>query len=263
MPFVAKAKKYIKRQAKRAYGYAKKRYVKNNNLDMGKIAKDVMHLKSVINSEKKNFTLQVGQDPVELGQFNGASTAGYYSFDITPIPAQGLTDITRIGDSIKLCSVRLRFQFYSMSATQSPIKLRIIILKVKDISETSTTSATNYLSDTPWSNASIIDYNSIPDSDFSGSYTKIFDKRFTFPAQLYNTQKMVLNKIFYYNFPNHHVKYSANSTNPSSGRLCMIVLADNGNCSTTTATTATGAPVTAVNTGLEMNWETYYEFYDN
>lgn len=225
--------------------------------------KDVKSLKGIVNAEAKDFVLQVGQDPVEIGQFNGASTAGFYAFDITPIPAQGVTSITRNGDSIKLKDVRLRFQFYSMSATQSPIKIRIIILKVKDIGETATVSATNFLSDTPWSNANIIDYNSIPDSDFERAYTKIFDKRITFPAQLYNTQKMVLNKIYYNNFSNHHVRYNADGTTPNSGRLAMIVLCDNGNCSTTTATTATGAPVTAVNTGLEMNWETFYRFYDN
>ena len=49
MAFKKAVKKYVKKQAKRAYGAAKKRYVKKGGPNVAAIYKDVMMLKSLVN----------------------------------------------------------------------------------------------------------------------------------------------------------------------------------------------------------------------
>jgi len=107
-------RKYVKKQVKRAGKYVKKRYFKGkgySNPKISTIARDVMRLKSIVNSEKQNAE-STSTATHTLGQFNGATT-GFNSFALMPTIAQGVGEDQRKGDSIKVCSWCLKIQAFN------------------------------------------------------------------------------------------------------------------------------------------------------
>lgn len=110
-------KTYAKKQATRAGKYVKKRYFKGkgySNPKVSTIARDVMRLKQIINSEKQNAETQITTE-YDLAQFNGVSTPGYRLIDCMPTISQGVGEDNRKGDSIKVCSWVLQMQTYNNS----------------------------------------------------------------------------------------------------------------------------------------------------
>lgn len=260
-----KVKGLVRKYANKAIRYVKKRYIgKGYTVKIGRMMKDVEHLKGVINSELKEFILQVGSDPVEVGQFNGASTAGNYVYDITPFPAQGLTDITRNGDSIRPKYCEMQFQIYQMTATIQPLRGRIVFFKIPGAPITASTIVNDYFTSNVWTNAAaIVDYHSKKDPDYSGIAKKIFEKRF-YVADSFSTETKAINLKFNLRMSkDYHTYFVNNTTSVAGGQIIMAILLDDGNCSTSVATTATGCITTAVNTGLHVRWYARWRYYDN
>lgn len=118
--FKAKARKYVKKQVRRAGKAIKKRYVaKGGNLKVGQIAKDVMMLKRLVNAEKKRTTL--GSTSFEAAHFTGqvnGNSSGHRIVDISPSAInQGNGYNERNGNSIKLHSLVIKGQFIQMTNT--------------------------------------------------------------------------------------------------------------------------------------------------
>jgi hypothetical protein len=252
--------KYVKKQVSRAKKYVKKRYTTKGNLNLSQITKDVLFLKSVINAEKKEY--YVSANALTVGQFNGATTSGVYTADITPIPAQTSLENGRTGDSIKVCSAVFKFQFYQQSATSSTIKFRIVMLEILGQIQVASTSIYNFLQDNTWTNASIQDYSSNWDSDYRTQFRIVFDRKYTMPPDNFSAETSV--KDIQINLKlNHHCRFDNGSTNIKNGQYMMFILCDSGNCSTSVATTATNVPITVINSGLKFNYGLKYFYYDN
>lgn len=100
-------KKYVKRQGKRAYAYAKKRYVKKGHMNLGKVISDVARIKQLINVEKKRVpSIILDEQPVaQTG--TGVNSSGYYFNPHIFTTTQGDTNATRNGASIKPQSFHL------------------------------------------------------------------------------------------------------------------------------------------------------------
>lgn len=268
--FNTTAKKYFKKQGKRALGYAKKRYLPKGQLNVKQIAKDVMLLKSVINAEKKRLdsgllsTTTVAQYSDNTG--SAPSNSGYVFEDITPTIAQGLTIKTRNGASVKLHSGLLNFQFVQQANCNGPTRIRIFIIKIKNAVITPSLSELQKIFD---ANPVTLfnDYNSLRNPDNFSDY-QVLAKRNVFvnPDAGNSNVAMMKDLQIRLALKNHHLRYDQDSTTLRDGQIVMIAFADSGNKGSATTTTGwlgAAAPVTGPTSGVNIyrNYRWYY--YDN
>lgn len=225
------------------------------------LTKDVLMMKKMLNAEKKR--IGVATSNTSFGQLNYNSSA-YIATDITPIPAQGVTSATRNGASIKLNSAFLKFQVYHQSSTTQPIKFRIIIAKVAGIPE----SNMNTFFQQCWQpntflSSTIYDFHSQPNPDYFRAYKIIKSRTVTVPADQITGVNMIKDISIPLKFKNHHIRFNADTTTVSSGQLVMWVVADCGNISSGSASTVTPIAVSGTSTGLIMNTNFMWYYYDN
>jgi hypothetical protein len=244
-------KKYVKRVAKKVGRIARKRYAPKGKVNYSNIVKDVKFLKSVLNPEKKTF--QYTNTDQGLGQCSGNVSAFYVS-DITPLPAQGTTSITRNGNSVRLHSSYCKFQFQQQSANvQSPMRLKIQVIQVMGTPYTSLGGLAipaMYNANSFITGGTIIDYNSDRNTNTFGTFKVLREKRITLPANIISGQHMVKTISFGMKYKSHHVKFALDGSQTiQSGQILLLILADNGNSSTGTASTLAGTQATAVKTG--------------
>lgn len=258
-------KKYVKKVARRVRGKAIKRYFnKGYKPKMSTIQRDVAYLKSVLNPEKKLYQYNLTDGLV--GQCN-INASAYYVSDITPVPAQGITSTTRNGNSIKLSTARIKMQLQSQSSsTGNGIKVRGMVVHVLGAPYTSaaTLVQTMFKPNSFITGGTIYDYNSDRREDSFKQFRIIRSFNANIPANNHTGQTPVKNVSVGIRFKNHHVKFvSDGATNIQDGQLFLIMFADSGNVSTTTASTLVGTPVLATNTGLFIQQDTSIWFYDN
>ena len=256
-------KKYAKKLAKKAIGYAKKRYVRKGRPNVGRIVKDVAYLKSVLNPEKKIY--QQNQVDGLVGQCD-VNNNGYFLRDITSVMAQGTTNVTRNGNSIRVCSAYAKFQLQMIDASRGPgCTFHAYIIRVRGQPQTLADIPANMFKANSFiTGGSIIDVNSDRDEETFSQYQVIAKRVVRFPSNNHNTQHLIKNFRIPLKFKNYHVKFSANGSNViQDGQLVLLVLSDNGNISTTTASTLVGTQSTAIDTGhrIQMDYTAWY--YDN
>lgn len=248
----------------------KGRYFKGSGFSrpkVGQILRDVSMLKTMVNAEKKRYDIAIGGTPI--GQLNGAVNSGMYVTDITPIPAQGTSSVTRNGNSIRVHSGYFRFQMWHQSATVAPVRGEILFVRVNGQSTASpNTFATQMFNLNPFvlnaGSPAIVDLNSDFNPDYFRTFKVLKRKRFYVPMDTYSGVTVIKTFAVPFKFRKHHVRFSADgSTGIATGQILMIIRCDNGNISTTTASTLNNVPVAAANTGLFFSSNLYYYFYDN
>lgn len=259
---IKRNKVYGKKLWKRAGKAIKKRYIKKTGLKQ--LARDVAMVKSMINAEKKRYTL-VNYTPTLIGQCSGNTTA-HYTLDITPIPSQNNTFTGRSGSSIKLHAMCMKFQFYQQSATVTPVRLKWYIMKPKGQVVT-TAITTSWFNSNQWiqsaSSVSIYDTHSQFNPDYFGSYNIVRQGKFMLPLDNLSGQTTIKDLTIRLKFKNHHVRYYGDTTSVVDGQLLLIIFADTGNCSTTTASTLSPIINTAINTGASFVSDIRSYYYDN
>lgn len=231
----------------------------DNASKIARVASEVAILRRLVNAEKKRYNL--GTNNTFVGQVNGNSS-GCYTFDLTPVPAQGITAETRNGASIKWTSTYLQLQFIHMSATQSTIKGRIYIIRSSNVINSSTL-LTNFLNPSPFiTSTQIYDINSAREQDYFKDYKVLATKNFTVSCDQISgqtVQKIIKMPLKF----GHHVKFNDNSTSITDGQVWMLIVCDSGNIATGTASTVGNISVTAPNTGLNLCWNAVNYFVDN
>lgn len=262
---MAKFMKQLRKGARRVVGKAvkaaKKRYVTKTGkgLRVKQIVQDVAMLKKLINAEKKRYV--TGVNNTAVGQVNG-NTSGAYCVDITPIPAQGVTAETRNGASIKWNTSYLQLQFIHQSATSSTIKGKIYIIKSDSIINSSAL-ITGFLNPSPFiSSTSIYDYNSTREQDTFKDFRVLATRNFSVSCDQISgqsVQKVVKMPLKF----GHHVKFQDNTTTLAEGQVWMLIVCDNGNMNSATASSVGNISTTAVNTGLNLCWSITNYFVDN
>lgn len=269
MPYtkLRKVAKRAGREIKRAY---KKRYMKKGMTAVSstaKLVKDVMYLKSVLNPEKKKFSGSITDQ--QVGQCIGNNN-GWFNWDITPSPSQNVTSSGRTGNSIKLHSTHIKYQFQAQSASGgSPIKFRIIIGKTIGPPVNINTIPSNMFNPTTFVtlggvNAGIIDYNSDRREDTYKQYVVLRSKVVYLRPNNHTGQVMNVTGHFGLKYKSHHVKFNNDANvNISDGQLFALFVADNGNASTSVASTLVGTNATAVSTGALLQLDISHWFYDN
>lgn len=256
----------FRKKVKKAYKKAKpyiKAGIKTINT-IGDLATKVYALSSIVNAEKKRYLSQATN--LVLGQVDGNAT-GCTVLDITPAPAQGTTDVTRNGDSIKLHSSVFNFQFRQQSACATAIKGRIEFYYVLGAPQATSTVVSQMYLTNPWASGSVVvDLSSHINQDYRQQYKFIRGVNVYVPTdQISGANTIIDVKVpLKYNFgKGHHIKYNANSTTISAGMIIAIFRADRGNSSTSTASTLTGLVDTVINSGLYFNYNVTHYFYDN
>lgn len=259
-------KSMFSKLAKKVGRAARRRYVTKTGkgLRVNQIIKDVKYLKSVLNPEKKTYQINVTDDLV--GQCNGNLSADF-ARDITPIPAQGTTSVTRNGNSLKLHSTYVKFQFQPQSSNGFPMKFRVMICKVigAPVTDVVNTFTPRYFKTNPFvTGGQIYDYNSDRREDTYKDLRIIRSAVVSIPANQHTGQTQLKNFAMGIKWKSHHVKFTTDgSQTVSDGQIVLLVLGDVGNKSSSNASTLNGTAVLAVNTGSNISYEMTHYFYDN
>lgn len=157
-------KKYAKKQGKRAYKYAKKRYVKNGGPNVTNIYKDVQMLKHLVNVEKKRFDVTLTNTAAVSLSFSGAS--GTYSAIVSPAPPEGVGNNERVGNSLKLVSAMINLRFSQQVSAINPIDVKWFLVCRPDNASgySATSSLSHFLEVNPFTNQR--DYHSNRDPEY-------------------------------------------------------------------------------------------------
>lgn len=264
--------KYVKKSIKKAYKKGtrslKKAYFKGKGYSrprLGRMARQVASLATMINAEKKRLDIVSALNPV--GQCNGNSSA-YYINDITPIAVEGTGFQQRTGSSIKLHSMHMQLQFIQQANTSQPIKFKIMFIQVKGAPQGLTSFVTgmynlnNFVLNS--GSTAIIDYDSMRNPDFFPGYRVLQTKTVTLPVDTYSTALQVRTLNLGHMFgKGMHIRYSGDSNVVANSQLIILVLASSGNINNSTSSTLTGIPTGAVSTGALFSYDLKYYYYDN
>lgn len=256
--FVKKAVKKVKRKVGQA---VTKRYYGNKKLNVGQIVKDVAMVKRLMNVEKKRFNLQSSANPV--GQVFG-NIDGWYCVDITPAMAEGVGYAQRTGASIKMTGYHLTAQFVQQSGSLGRQNFKIFIYQVMG-----TPLAVGTIPTTLWNpnlfvgtGTQIVDYNSQLNPDQFGKFKLLQYKHVSIAPDSISGQT-AFRTFSMGKKLNHHVRFNKDTTTVVNGQIIMVVLADSGNSSTSTVSSITNIPQTAVLTGATFNWNVNTYYVDN
>lgn len=249
----------------------KRRYLpkgKKGKTDFGKglrnVVSDVRMLKSMVNAEKKRYSLASIDNGQTFGQVLG-NNSGHFFVDITPLIPQGAGVSQRNGSSVKLHSAMMKFQLQQQTNTSSPIAGRVYIIAVKG-SPIVPSDIGEFMVYNKWlfaqnAGATIYDTHSDRNQDYFKDYVVLASKRFYIRNDNISAQTMIRD----INIPiklGRHIKYNVDSTQVASGQLMMLWVADSGNCSPV-ASALLGIPQVSANTGLILRHDIQYYYYDN
>lgn len=259
---------YVKKQAKRVYKAAKKRYVsKAGNFKLAKLTKDVAYLGSMLNAEKKRVI--TAYSPTILGQVR-VNNQGYYAVDLTPSINEGVGYQNRTGSSVKLHSMFLSGIISQQSGADQRVKFKWYIFQVKgDTSTSAYTFVDNIVQTNPFIGAGNVvrDYNSPFNPDYFGTYKIIRSGKWSLSSSQYASAPLaqipikILHK--FNRGAGHHIRYSADTNTVVDGQIIFAVFPDNGNCDPVSPSTLSNVIVTAAASGDNIVMQTQIYYYDN
>ena len=252
-------KKFVKKR----YNVGGKRKLKNANT--GAIVADVMKLMSMVNAEKKIYQLSLQTQYV--GQVNVNST-GAICLDVTPMMGEGADQFQRNGISIKLHSQLWQFQISTEVFAQIANRVHIEFWYNTGTVLSQATLLTNVYDPSIFSG--VIDMTSTRNSDHFGEYRLL--RKHTAVLKEQSIAGAISNSTFqipikFNRGKGHHIRYTGiGSTNyltdVQNGQIFMIIRADNGNASGTTASTLPVNP-TGASTGAKCVFANKTWYYDN
>lgn len=226
-----------------------------------KLAQDVMMLKSVINSEKKRFYQQnTGQ---VVGQVSGNSS-GHYLIDLTPGLTQGTGFQNRVGNSVKLHSSFISFQFTGQTNTASGIRLKIQLVKVVGACYSTISGVmSKFINPNQFLTGTFYDMTSSRDPDYFKNFKILSTKYVGIQPDAISGQIETKYVNMGVKYKNHHIRYEEDTSTVTMGQIFLIITADRGNCNLSTANTTTGVPIQSALTGLNFSYAHTHYFYDN
>lgn len=230
------------------------------------MARDIYSLKKLLNVEKKRYDITAyGQF---VGQINGTSNY-QYTADVTPVPAQGSGYSQRNGASFKITSLYAKLQLYHQSATNAPMKIKIQLVLVRGAPQTASgvpISMYEYNSFVAANGGpNLVDYNSERNPDTFGQYKVLRTCVVRLQPDQLADQQIIKDFTIKHSFKKgHHIRFDKDTQTVKNGQLVLIVLADSGNISGSTAATSTyNIPIKAINTGAILHYDFKYYYVDN
>lgn len=228
--FRKKAKAYVKKQARRAGSWAKKRYMGKGGLS--NIVKDISLLKTALNVEKKHLTV------------GGAATSGglTYSNPYAYMPFDDLTNGSgfdqRIGDQVKMLygSWRIHLELNATAGTTVQRSTMYRIMAVMDMEPrgdaplTASQLRDELLADTSTARGQIVSYYRLT-GQVGDRFKIVRDFRVRLDDVTQRQKFVNININFTKMFPGkkgHVVKYDAEN-DPVNTRLYILLLSDDPN----------------------------------
>lgn len=219
-------KRVIKRVAKKAVNYAKKRYVSRKGLPrMRNIAKDVMLLKSMVNAEKEMYNQTLTSD---------VSPTSSWIAPITNI-AEGTAHGQRDGDSVKLHAYQWDIRALSQTSAVAPRYIHLYLVKYIGPRGSTPSISTFFRPDMDGNYSTY----SKREPDHFTSYQVICRKNIYIPADTVSGVQMYKQVKLYGRFKGKtHQRYNgALATNLITDQMYVIAVASDGTIGTSTATT--------------------------
>lgn len=257
--------------AKRRYGIGKGK----GGIKIDAIAKDLMMIKSRLNSEKKEKR-EVEITSGKVGQvFDDFS--GYWFQDITPTLGQGTGADERVGNSLKMTGCNLNFQFIGQQNTLTGRKIKIGLYRVKDPSLGPNDGSSDIVPDVFDSNplTGLFDYNAARAyrTSKNDGIACIREKTVYLPkTQILKmtgtgTADLDIERAYKtLNFPvklNDLLRYEQDNDNlPNGFRYVIVVRADVGN-SGSTSSNIQNIPVTTADSGVTFRMGQRWWYVDN
>lgn len=248
MAFRKTFKKYAKGVVKRGVALAKKRYVKRGQPNMKNIMNDVKMLKHLVNVEKKrkDFT-QITALPVAA--LNGVGVSGAQCFNISPAIAQGITQGTRNGNSIKLTSACFDIQFAQQTSTVNDLKVKwhIICRPDNGASYSPATVQDTFYEPNPFSG--VIDFYSSRDPEYFNAFRVIKSGVIDLKQDQVTSGQSIIQKKIPLKL-NHHQKYNTDaSTSTVKNAFFLLITASGGDM--------------ALSTGASFGYNVRWYYTDN
>jgi hypothetical protein len=219
------------------------------------VVKDVKMLKSLINVEKKTANKNNYGSVINVAQYSNASgataTTGAQIIDITPTIAQGITNTTRNGNSIKLTTACFNLQAKQMLNTTNAVSCKYSIVMIPDNSNPSSEAdiLTQYYENNGFTG--IVDSYSNRDSEFYTKFRVLKSGTFRVSGDTLGSQ----NNVKQLKCPmklGFHQKYNTDaSTVTTKNRILLIVTGDTGSVHGT------------LQTGLSLQYSINYWYTDN
>lgn len=265
-----KTKTYLKKQAKKAGKYLKKRYTKSGaplGLNMKNIASDVAKLKTLVNAELKRTGDGARVHQELVGQINGLSS-GHHVNDISPsFITQGNDYNQRSGNSIKLKSMILQGQLVQQSATNQKVRVSIEVwMRKRDTIGLAAIVPEIYQANPFVTGAgAVYDFNSQREPDYYADWVCLRKIQKTVISDSLSPQ---INQVANWKLPIRfgkngiHVRWDSSGTYTEK-QIALVVRADCGNRSTSTTGTFGGVATNATSTALACNYNYQYFYYDN
>lgn len=230
-------------------------YIKTKKMPARNFKQKVLNVIQKV-SEKKKITYSNTTGLLSVGQVY-ANTDGWQCIDLSPIPSQGTGINGRLGSEITLHSGNLRIQFVQMSGTYSPIRFKYSLVWVKggDQSITTTQFMNQFLNVNPFSVHR--DYNSSRNADYMSAFRVLRTGYSYLPADPGSqiSQLTVKEARLGMKFKKPlNIRFNGNLNTTAQGKIFLVILADVGNNSTTTANTEATIPVKEINTGASYNY---------
>lgn len=268
-------RKYVKPFAKLAYNTARKRYIKKGRLNMRRLGKDVLMLKSMVNAEKKHVGPLVYIEPISttnifpVGLTNGTGE-GLQMINITPQLLKGNNRDNRNGNSIKLHSGCLHMNFAGQSAQSNNSLIKIEIYAVNNtlygVTPTPNVFGSDLFKQDPITNR--YSSNCSRNPNYFKRFTLLKSMTFRTPQDNAGSSNFIKQITMPLRFRNRHVRWDdqASGQGWTDGEIFLVVRSNNGNASTTVASSAANTALnlnTAVNTGFQFQLYTDFYYYDN
>lgn len=158
--FIRKVAKYNRRAGDFKRALFGKKGVTGAVRSVNELAKEVMGIKKTLSVKLNSETKRVRATnyAVPLGQSNH-NLSGHLCVGITPLIAQGTTEETRVGNSLKMLKLRVHAQFRGQQNCLTGRKMKFHIVRVKN--GTSTVTATQVMNNIWETNplTGLFDYN--------------------------------------------------------------------------------------------------------
>lgn len=253
--FRKRAGRVVRRVVRKGVKYAKKRYInKAGNFRLGRLVKDVAMVKKLINVEKKRYNSSTSG---VVGQVNGAG-GGAVMLDITPTIAQGTNASQRTGNSVKMTGLYIQGQFIQQSSALDSNRFSIELWchKNKEVPMSLGSTGAEIYGASPFSGQ--IDMVSRRNQDYFSDYVCL-RKRTAYVRGDTNNTNIFKNTTFNMGVKlQRHLRWD-DAGNLINGQYFLIIRAQSGNCSSSTASTADIAHK-GTNTGYTygLNISQYY-----
>lgn len=244
--------------------------------DIAKLAAEIRGIKQRQNVEKKHYEAVLtgtGDEAYEVGQVD-ADAEGTQNIDITPSISQGIAHNQRVGNSLKLTGIALKYQIHGMDNLHAPLKVKFTLVKVSspDIAAVSTNEVrsmiwdTNPLTGVRDTNAPL-NYATLKQNGIKiiRTHTCRLPAAPIDTSAISNDNQYKAHKTGLFSIAMQDIVRfaSASATVPEGHKYYLFVQCDTGNKNPSTSSTKTDIPVVNHSTGASLRLHAKYWWVDN